>query len=112
MTRTLLLPIALLLPTAAVAADTGERPAAEHRLSEAEMEAILDDAAAKREAAEDALPVPKRRVHGEVGFAVGTGGFRSIYGTSAVPLGEDGFAIISFENTDWSDRRGKRRHRR
>lgn len=99
----------LLLAPAALAAE-GDALSSEYRLTEAEKEKLLAEAVAKREASEELLPPAKRKVHGEVGVAVGTGGFRSIYGTSAVPLGEDGIAIISVENTDFG--RQYPRHRR
>jgi hypothetical protein len=103
-----LLAAALLVPASAAAQ---ERPV-EHKLSEAEKERLLDEAVERRELLEEALPAPKRRVHGEVGVAIGTGGFRSIYGSSVVPIGEEGSAAIAFEHSEWDDRRGKRRHRR
>lgn len=40
-----------------------------------------------------------RRPHGEMGIAVGTGGYRSIYGSTVMPLGKDGALALSFENT-------------
>ena len=39
------------------------------------------------------LPPP---IHGEIGFSIGTGGYRSAYGTAVVPLAGDGVAILSF----------------
>ena len=101
------LPILLLAPTLllsipALAQSTSAMPS-EHRLSEAEIEQVLDAAARKREGhgpsgdvaapAEDRLPPA---IHGEVGFAVGTGGYRSAFGTAIVPLPGDGTAVISF----------------
>lgn len=43
--------------------------------------------------------VSDRRVHGEAGFAIGTGGYRSVFGTAVMPLGQDGALALSFENT-------------
>jgi hypothetical protein len=37
-----------------------------------------------------------RRVHGEVGFSVGTGGMRSVFGSTVMPLGDTGTAAFSF----------------
>lgn len=37
-----------------------------------------------------------RQMHGEVGVAVGTGGYRSAYITSIMPLGEKGTLALSF----------------
>jgi hypothetical protein len=46
-------------------------------------------------------------IHGEVGAAIGTGGYRSMYGTAAIPIGENGGAIVSFENSRFGDPRGR-----
>ena len=78
--------------------------AGEHRLSPQEVNQILDDAASKREASEVTVPVEKFPVHGEVGVTIGTGGYRSVYGTANVGLADDGFASFSFgseRNRDW-----------
>ncbi len=50
-----------------------------------------------------------RRPHGEVGAFVGSGGARGIYGTTTVPVGENGSASFSFENSNYGDRRYRRR---
>ena len=39
-----------------------------------------------------------RRVHGEVGVAIGTGGYSSIYGTAVAPLGDSGWIALSLAN--------------
>src|SRR5688572_12735668 len=109
---------ALTFPGAALA----QTPAApspttdERRLSAEQVEAVLADAAAKRAASakqvpsdiaiadDDAAP-PAPQVHGEVGFAVGTGGYREAYGTAIYPL-ENGVVAISFDYADWG-RRGR-----
>lgn len=80
------------------------------RLSEAEVAQVLDEAAAKREAAEAAAPVPKREIHGEVGVAAGTGGYRAAYGSALVPLGEESTALLQF-STETGRQRYGRRHR-
>jgi hypothetical protein len=114
------LPISLLasalLPLGpALAADGPAQSAspapAERRLSEAEVEKILDEAARRREAAPLAVePIDPDEgkvglpVHGEVGFAIGTGGYRSAYGTAVVPLANDGFAAFSFETNRFRPR--------
>lgn len=113
--RPLLLASALLLPTTAHAlAPDAVAPAApsERRLSDAEIERVLDAAAAKREASEQAGDQPGRQVHGEVGVSIGTGGYRSVFGTAVVPVLSDGVAILSFETTDFGTQRrviGQRR---
>lgn len=40
-----------------------------------------------------------RAIHGEVGAMIGTGGARGMFGTAAIPLGDNAGAIISFENS-------------
>lgn len=42
---------------------------------------------------------PSRQIHGEIGAMVGTGGARGVYGTAAVPLGDNAGAILSFEKS-------------
>jgi hypothetical protein len=100
---------ALWLPAPALAADAAAPLAAEHRLSEDEKKRILDTAAAKRNTPQ---PIeeksdgerPRPQIHGEVGFGIGTGGYRSAFGTAVVPLGNEGLAIISFDNTNFGSR--------
>ena len=104
---------AALLPSsiANAAPDQAVPPWSEIRLSEVEKEKILEAAAASRreqpirqddEAATDGEAA--RPIHGEVGFAIGTGGYRSAYGTAVVPLEGDGVAIISLGSTDFGSR--------
>lgn len=100
---------AALLPTQAIAAD-------ERRLSPAEVEQVLEKAAQKRDAPTVSTPAtvaektPSRPVEGEVGVAVGTGGYREVFGTAVLPVGADGVAIISFDTVE--SRRGYKRRRR
>jgi len=42
---------------------------------------------------------PGRQIHGEIGAMVGTHGTRGIYGTAAVPLGDNAGAVVSFEDS-------------
>jgi hypothetical protein len=51
-----------------------------------------------------------RRVHGEVGVAIGTGGYRSVLGSAAMPLGQNGVFAFSFENSQFEQGRSYRRH--
>jgi len=93
-----------------LAAGDPPAPAPEHRLSPEQVEAILAEAAAKREAVErqpalDEAKAPAPQVHGEVGFTVGTGGYREAFGTAVYPLGEDGVAVISLDLVNWGNRR-------
>ena len=90
--------VALLLAAPAIAQDV-------RRLSPAEVERILEEAARKRAAADR---IPPRVIEGEVGVTIGTGGTREIFGTAVVPIGEEGMAIISID-TGQSNRHYKRR---
>ena len=102
-----LIAMVALLPAPALAAD-------ERRLSAAEVERILDQAALKREAPATQpiakVSAPARPVEGEVGVAIGSGGYRAVFGTAIVPVGEEGVAIISFDTAE--SRRDYRRRRR
>ena len=108
--QSLFLSAALLAPSVAGAApDPGAPLPSEIRLSDEEKEKVLEAAAAgKREHAvaisEDEAPQPPQ-IHGEVGFTLGSDGYRSIYGTAFGPLGGDGFGAISLEGTDFGNRR-------
>lgn len=46
------------------------------------------------------------QIHGEIGAMIGTGGARGVYGTAAVPLGENAGAILSFEKSRYGRGRG------
>lgn len=85
----------------------------ERRLTPEQVEKVLAEAAAKREKAarpslvelgeEDAPAAPQ--VHGEVGFGIGTGGYREAYGSAIYGLGKDASAAISLDFVDWGKRR-------
>ena len=83
----------------ALAAAGGPARAADvYALTPAQKAAALQSGAA----AQDDLAVSgggSLPIHGEVGAAIGTGGYRSMYGTAAIPIGENGGAIVSFENS-------------
>ena len=99
---------AVLLSAPAFAADVPRAAIGdEHRLSPAEVQKVLDEAAARRETLSDPEP---RRIEGEFGVAIGTDGYREAFGTAVVPLGQNGTAIISFDNVE-SNRGRVRRHR-
>ncbi len=81
-----------------------------HRLSPREAEAV-QDAAADRNINAPSLNdrrVPDGRIHGEIGFGIGTGGYNSVFGTAFVPLGDNGFAAFSFERSDFGRHRFRR----
>jgi hypothetical protein len=73
-------------------------------LSPAEREATLNAAAARNA---DDLPINglSRKVHGEVGMAIGSNGYRSLYGTSVVPLGQTGTLVVSGGTSQFGNRR-------
>lgn len=110
--RCLFLTAVLLSPSIAVAAPDKPAPLqSEFRLSEEEKEKVLESAAASRrepvsgqasERADDGGALPP--IHGEVGISIGTGGYRSAYGTAIVPLEGEGVAIISLGSTDFGSR--------
>lgn len=107
--------IALALTAAPAAASeiaTSPEAGTVHRLTAAEVEALKEAAADRNRNAVDGLEINDRsspQVHGEVGFAVGTGGYTSVFGTAVVPLGDNGAAAISFERAQINDRRYRAR---
>ena len=90
----------------------------EHRLTPEQIEAVLAEAALKREASErrspttidiaDLEPMRAPQPHGEFGIGVGTGGYREIFGTSIVPMGTRGGAAFSFDFVDFGNRNIRR----
>ena len=40
-----------------------------------------------------------RKPHGEVAVSVGTGGYRSIYGRTDIPVGKDGHVSLAFQDS-------------
>lgn len=102
--RILILALASLLPGAALASDPAPQAAmpSEHRLTPEQIEAVLADAARKRDGAgEPAAPGnpdgEKRSmpIQGEFGFSIGTDGYRAAHGTAIIGLPGSGSAIIS-----------------
>jgi hypothetical protein len=49
--------------------------------------------------ADGVVPGEDRKPHGEVGVAVGTGGYRSVYGRTEIPVGKNGRVSLAFEDT-------------
>ncbi|MEQ1549176.1 MAG: hypothetical protein ABL918_11110 [Chakrabartia sp.] len=45
--------------------------------------------------ASDVMITPQRKIHGEVGFGIGTGGYSEIFGTVIAPLGDTGYLALS-----------------
>ncbi len=71
-------------------------PPEPRRLSEQQVEQVLAEAAARREASEQVPPRQPRQVQGELGVSVGTGDFRGAFGTATIPLGDESGATLSF----------------
>ncbi|MDO9487504.1 MAG: hypothetical protein Q7J32_03950 [Sphingomonadaceae bacterium] len=90
-TRTIV--AALLLGAAAGAHAADDAPVI--RLSPEEIARIQAEAEAKPSGAAVAPDREPRRIHGEVGASIGTGGSRDVFGALNMPLGEDGQALIS-----------------
>lgn len=97
--------LALLIGPAAHAAEppvaAGPPAPIVYGLTEAEKAQVLESASRRPDADNPALlpALPQdRRVHGEVGAMIGTGGARGIYGIVGVPLGETGSATFAFSD--------------
>lgn len=92
--------VAALIVAPSLASAAAPAAPSEIRLTQAEIDQVLADAARKREAGPQRAVIDQpqgRKVHGEVGFEVGSGGYRSVYGTTALELPDGGFAILSFQ---------------
>jgi hypothetical protein len=75
---------------------TGFKP--EYRLSQTEIDRILATAASKPSKVDPERDGPiDPGIRGEIGFGIGTGGYRSAFGTAFYPLGSSGGAMISFD---------------
>lgn len=110
---------ALTFPAMAQQPAAPASPTDERRLSREQVDAVLAEVAAKRAASQshvpvdvaitddEDLPAPPPQIHGEVGFSIGTGGYREAYGTAIYPL-EDGVVAISLDFADWGRRRWPR----
>ena len=104
-------------PALAAPAPPAPEPAGQvYRLAPEEIARLADappppfDPLFDRSLYDDARQQRDRRVHGEVGAFVGSGGARGVFGTAEVPLGDRGFATFSFEDRH-DDSRGLRRPR-
>lgn len=78
------------------------------RLSPQEREAAIEQGAARAARDAELAGAPDRKIHGEMGVEIGTGGTRAAYGSAVVPLGDTGAAAFAFE-TDRSHYRFRRR---
>ena len=106
--------IAILALAAPAVGQQGAEPAAnpsdERRLSPQQVEQVLAEAAARRAASENKATMPEGDelglvppIYGEIGFGIGTGGYRSAYGSANYQMGEDAFARISLGYDRWHD---------
>jgi hypothetical protein len=103
--KTLLLAALVFVPTI-TAAETVTRWTPE------QIEAAKEAAAVRNMNADNGIingSPSDRRVHGEVGVAIGTSGYRSVFGSAAMPLGQDGMFAFSFENSQFDQGRAYRR---
>jgi hypothetical protein len=101
---------AALWATAAVAADepmstagAGSAPPASTETA-AQIEQWIADSPTARPEPDLPLANGPRKIHGEVGVSVGTGGYRSGYVITHIPIGETGSATIALSKTDHGDR--------
>ena len=72
-------------------------------LSPADREAAIDAAPAK----DSDLPINgnSRKIHGEMGVAIGSNGYHALYGSTVVPIGDTGTAAFSFYQGQYGNRR-------
>lgn len=100
-----------LMHAAAPVAQQAPPAATEHRLDAAQIEAVLAEAARKRETADrdnpSLRPKDAPQLRGEVGMSIGSGGHRGAFGTVLLPMSDDSAATLSVDYTDLK----KRRHR-
>lgn len=95
--KSILVLCALATAPVSASAETGDGEVI--RLSPDEQEQAIEAGIARR-TLEAETNKPDRKIHGEFGFMVGTGGARGLYGTAEVPLGEDASAVISFSHEE------------
>jgi hypothetical protein len=108
---------ACLIASPALAADTSQNAGTVHRLSADQIDAIArtqadrdSEAAPLGYANEIGETTPKPKIHGEIGFGIGTGGYSEVFGTVDTPLGQDGYLALSFAQSNGGNyyRRGRR----
>lgn len=88
-------------PATAQTADDNASGGTVRRLTPEQIEAAKEIGAAKKAGNvwDREEEMPDRKIHGAVGFGIGTGGYRSIFGTMIAPVGDNGIVALSFENT-------------
>ncbi len=72
----------------------------------AQIEQWIADSPAARPEPEGPMLEAARKVHGEMGVSIGTGGYRSGYVVTHIPIGETGGATIALSKTDYGSLRG------
>jgi hypothetical protein len=87
-------------------AGAGSAPPSTDATAAAQIERWIESSPAAAEEADAPLDqaAEPRKIHGEVGVAVGTGGYRSGYVVTHIPVGESGSATIAFGKTDFGHR--------
>jgi hypothetical protein len=87
-------------------AGAGSAPPSTDATAAAQIERWIENSPAAADDADAPLDraAEPRRIHGEVGLAVGTGGYRSGYVVTHIPVGENGSATIAFGKTDYGRR--------
>ncbi|MDR6849401.1 MAG: hypothetical protein V4522_08945 [Pseudomonadota bacterium] len=90
--------------TPAVAAAAAPSSGDTIRLSDKERDAILNSNTVESAAAArgERLPGTGPGIHGEIGAMIGSNGTRGIYGTAAIPLGDNAGAVVSFESSQYN----------
>jgi dihydroxyacetone kinase len=105
----IILAVGLVAAAAAANAQTTETGQAQTiRLSPEQIAKVRDSdtetAATATTAADLSGRAIGKGIHGEVGMAIGTNGARGVFGTAAIPLGENAGAVISFEDSRFGRR--------
>ncbi|MBP2275468.1 MULTISPECIES: hypothetical protein [Sphingomonas] len=76
------------------------------RLSDKERDAILNSNTAESAAAARGERLGPSSggpgIHGEIGAMIGSNGMRGVYGTAAIPLGDNAGAVVSFESSHYN----------
>jgi hypothetical protein len=88
---------AALLAPAVARADDAPSPQVV-RLSPEQAQAAIESGSARSNPPGMLDPGPNsaRAIHGEIGAMIGSNGARGAYGTAAIPIGDDGGAVVSF----------------
>lgn len=113
--RVLFLSLGLLMAGGQALADEAIRtagagsapPSTDATTTAAQIERWIATSPVDDQEADESLPggaKEPRKIHGEVGVGVGTGGYRSGYVITHIPIGETGSATIAFGQTDYGKR--------